>query len=616
MAGKLSRRRASRVSDAVKVNPAREAELVGSAESDSEATLKERCHRAKVEGRSSEAEARHFQKLHEDRRCRTFTDDDGAFRLQAVLAPEAGAGVLAALEAETDRQFRQARDRGPLRNHRRLPGRRPGGPGHRSRDPRTRQGTERTRLRAVHRCDPKATVSVVVDLEALRRGSVGQGERCEIPGVGPVGVDYARELLGEALVEVLIAKGTDVTTVYSAGRHVPKPLRSALFLRDPRCVVPTCDARLGLENDHWVTDFAQGGLTALDNLARLCRRHHLDRTHRGFELAQDARRLGVDRPRASDDPQATKTETQAEGQGPTSGHRPTAVRPAPDRPALPRPPGVSRGPSAGRARRQGPMRTGWLVCGMTSSSSTHASLDASDSPAGAVARSLDGRALLTHPFYRRWEAGELTVGELREYAVHYRAFEAALPAVLTAVVDRLHAEGETEAAALVEDNLADELGRPEPHLALFDRFAGSLGGTGHGHGARSRGRGAGRHLLRAGRRRAGGGPGRAGRLRDPGIGHRLDQGATACAAGTGWTPAGTEFWDVHADMDADHGEWAVDALDLLGADPIEVGAAARRGAEAWWALLDERQAEAPAGSADPLAQLGPTTETNETISPG
>ena len=46
-------------------------------------------------------------------------------------------------------------------------------------------------------------------------------------------------------------------------------------------------------------------------------------------------------------------------------------------------------------------------------------------------------------------------------------------------------------------------------------------------------------------------------------------------------------------MDADHGEWAVSALARLGADPAEVGDAARRGAEAWWALLDERQAEAP-----------------------
>ena len=49
--------------------------------------------------------------------------------------------------------------------------------------------------------------------------------------------------------------------------------------------------------------------------------------------------------------------------------------------------------------------------------------------------------LLSPPFYRRWEAGELTSQELAEYAVHYRAFEAVLPAVLAAVVDRLVADG-------------------------------------------------------------------------------------------------------------------------------------------------------------------------------
>ena len=58
--------------------------------------------------------------------------------------------------------------------------------------------------------------------------------------------------------------------------------------------------------------------------------------------------------------------------------------------------------------------------------------------------------------------------------------------------------------------------------------------------------------------------------------------------------AGTEFWDVHARMEADHGDWALDALALLGADPERGG---RRppgaGADAWWAFLDERQAEAP-----------------------
>ncbi len=329
LAGKLSHRRAARVSDAVKVNPAKEAELVGSAESDSEATLKERCLRAKVEGRSGKAEARHFQKLHEDRRCRTFTDDDGAFRLLAVLAPEAGAGVLAALEAETDRQFEAARTEGRFETpdaYRAdaLVALTTGG------GTLTPKGEETGTARGGCTCDPKATVSVVVDAEALRRGSVGQGERCEIPGVGPVGVDYARELLGEALVEVLIAKGTDVTTVYSAGRHVPKRIRSALLLRDPRCVVPTCDARLGLENDHWVTDFAQGGLTALDNLARLCRKHHLDRTHRGFELARTDEGWVWTAPEHPTEPKRQRPKRRRRAEGPPPGTGPPRFDRPPD----------------------------------------------------------------------------------------------------------------------------------------------------------------------------------------------------------------------------------------------------------------------------------------------
>jgi pyrroloquinoline-quinone synthase len=61
----------------------------------------------------------------------------------------------------------------------------------------------------------------------------------------------------------------------------------------------------------------------------------------------------------------------------------------------------------------------------------------------------------------------------------------------------------------------------------------------------------------------------------------------------GMDEAGTEFWDVHAQMDADHGEWALRALAELEADPDEVGDAAGRAADAWWALLDEREAEAP-----------------------
>ena len=76
--------------------------------------------------------------------------------------------------------------------------------------------------------------------------------------------------------------------------------------------------------------------------------------------------------------------------------------------------------------------------------------------------------------------------------------------------------------------------------------------------------------------------------------------------------AGTEFWDVHAAMDADHGDWAVAALTLLGADADEVGrsppdAAPTRGGPCSTSARPRRPAQ---------PSSVPTTETNETISPG
>ncbi len=219
--------------------------------------------------------------------------------------------------------------------------------------------------------------------------------------------------------------------------------------------------------------------------------------------------------------------------------------------------------------------------------------DRPDHPlAASMASALGGRELLSHPFYLRWQAGELAPSELAEYAVNYRAFEAALPVVLTAVVEQLRSLGEVEAAATVGQNLEDELGRPEPHLVLFDRFAAALEATPTATD-----------------------PGPAAQVLVATYADLVSDGPVAAVAGLaayetqaaaiattkaeglrrwyGMDDAGTEFWDIHAGMEADHGDWALDALALLGADPDEVSEAARRGADAWWAFLDERQAEAP-----------------------
>jgi hypothetical protein len=114
---------------------------------------------------------------------------------------------------------------------------------------------------------------------------VGPGGICEIPGVGPIPVDTARELMGDALCELVITNGIDVTTITKLGRAIPAALRRALDERDATCVVPGCDAVTGLEIDHRIVEVRDNGPTAMWNLAKLCAHHHDLRHHGGFTLA-------------------------------------------------------------------------------------------------------------------------------------------------------------------------------------------------------------------------------------------------------------------------------------------------------------------------------------------
>ena len=107
---------------------------------------------------------------------------------------------------------------------------------------------------------------------------------CEIAGVGPVPVATARALLPEAFLKVVILDAVDVVSVCHVGRYVSAHVRTAIEERDQTCVVPGCDVAVGLEIDHWQTDYGEGGPTALFNLARLCHFHHAMKTYRGFGL--------------------------------------------------------------------------------------------------------------------------------------------------------------------------------------------------------------------------------------------------------------------------------------------------------------------------------------------
>jgi pyrroloquinoline quinone (PQQ) biosynthesis protein C len=206
----------------------------------------------------------------------------------------------------------------------------------------------------------------------------------------------------------------------------------------------------------------------------------------------------------------------------------------------------------------------------------------------ALSEALSGRHLLTHPFYRRWEAGTLAEGELAAYAEQYRFIEQALPVTLTAVAAGLP---QGRARHLVEENLADEVGVPAPHVALFESFAEAAGAQ--PAVAASAATAA---LLTAVRSAAASDPVAALAM----VAAYEVQAADIAASKAdglrrhyGMDAGGTQFWDVHATQEVAHADWSVEALAALDADPAVVRTAAQVAAEAWWGFLTEREELAP-----------------------
>jgi hypothetical protein len=219
----------------------------------------------RAEGRAG---AEGYEKVRRSRYLRHWVDGEGAFRLEARLCPDAGAKVLAALEVHHRRIFATARREGRRESY----------------DAYAADALVALAEGGGTGTGPRAVVNVRVDHAALVRGHVEGGETCDIPGVGPIPVATARALAADGALKVLVTKGVDVVAVAHGGRTIPAHVRSALETRDPKCVVPGCDVRERLEIDHLVS-FAEGGPTTLDNLARLCHRHHALKTHQGWVLA-------------------------------------------------------------------------------------------------------------------------------------------------------------------------------------------------------------------------------------------------------------------------------------------------------------------------------------------
>jgi hypothetical protein len=204
---------------------------------------------------------------HASRCLRMWTAADGMVEGRFRLTPEVGGPLKTAIDKQVERTFRARRATGPHESH---------------------EAYAADALAQRFENDPEAkaaittTVHVVIDHEALVRGNLLRGERCEIPGVGPVNIQWVRSLLGEAFVTAVIKKGRDITTVAHLGRHVPVHLRTAMIAGGRECDVDGCHNRGYLELDHSEIDFAAGGPAAWWNLDWKCSICH-DRKTRGWK---------------------------------------------------------------------------------------------------------------------------------------------------------------------------------------------------------------------------------------------------------------------------------------------------------------------------------------------
>lgn len=120
----------------------------------------------------------------------------------------------------------------------------------------------------------KPAVAVTVPVLTLLGRS---DEPATLDGYGPIDIDTARRLAGEASSWTRILTHPIDGTVLDLDRttyRVPAALRRWLGVRDPVCIFPGCGrAATDCDIDHR-TAWAHGGRTAADNTAPLCRSHH------------------------------------------------------------------------------------------------------------------------------------------------------------------------------------------------------------------------------------------------------------------------------------------------------------------------------------------------------
>ena len=225
------------------------------------------------------AEARDERRRHETRELRTWVDADGMVVIRGRLSPEVGAVVQRALEAASERLYKETAGTDPGASETTAGQRRADALGLLAETALAADldhGTAGDRYQVVVHVDD----GVLEDDEATGQSALEDGPY--------VSAETSRRLACDA-AKVVMRHGSDgqALDVGRKTRTVPPALRRALTTRDRRCRFPGCSSRHC--DAHHVRHWAQGGSTNLGNLLLLCRRHHRAVHEEGFAVT-----LGVD----------------------------------------------------------------------------------------------------------------------------------------------------------------------------------------------------------------------------------------------------------------------------------------------------------------------------------
>ena len=221
------------------------------------------------------------QRRHATRHLDTWVDEDGMLVIRGRLSPEVGAVVQRALEAATERLYQETDDAESTS---------PDSPaGHLDVSAVQRRAdaigllAEAALSAALDGGSAGDRYQVVVHVdEGVLRDDDGSGQSAlEDPDGQYVPAGTSRRIACDAAT-VVMRHNRDgrVVDVGRKTRTISPAIRRALIARDHRCRFPGCNCRHcdAHHGRHW----ADGGMTRLDNLVMLCRRHHRAVHEEGF----------------------------------------------------------------------------------------------------------------------------------------------------------------------------------------------------------------------------------------------------------------------------------------------------------------------------------------------